>query len=66
MTMGRWLPPFGISFTADLLGAILALTSSFAALACGVNGIVDVDESGKRYGFYPFLFLMMAGVSGPS
>ena len=21
MTMGRWLPPFGISFTVDLLGA---------------------------------------------
>jgi len=64
MTMGRWLPPFGISFTADLLGAMLALASSFAALACGINGIVDIDDSGKRYGFYPFLFLMMAGVSG--
>ncbi len=64
MTMGRWLPPFGISFTADLLGAVLALASSFAALACGINGVIDVEESGKRYGFYPFLFLMMAGVSG--
>src|SRR6188768_2735283 len=23
MTMGRWLPPFGISFAADALGALL-------------------------------------------
>ncbi|MEP4860311.1 MAG: Na+/H+ antiporter subunit D, partial [Alphaproteobacteria bacterium] len=25
MTMGRWLPPFGISFNADALGATFAL-----------------------------------------
>ncbi|TPW26680.1 Na+/H+ antiporter subunit D [Pararhizobium mangrovi] len=64
MTMGRWLPPFGISFTVDLLGAVLALVSGIAALAAGLFGLVDVDDSGKRYGFFPFLFLLMAGVSG--
>lgn len=64
MTMGRWLPPFGISFTADLFGAFLALVGGIAALACGIYGVLDVDMSGRRYGFYPFLFLMMAGVSG--
>jgi multicomponent Na+:H+ antiporter subunit D len=62
--MGRWLPPFGISFTADLFGAFLALVGGIAALACGIYGVLDVDRSGRRYGFYPFLFLMMAGVSG--
>ena len=31
MTMGRWLPPFGISFTVDLLGAFFAATSSLVA-----------------------------------
>jgi multicomponent Na+:H+ antiporter subunit D len=30
MTMGRWLPPFGISFVADTLGAALALTRQTA------------------------------------
>lgn len=64
MTMGRWLPPFGIAFTADLFGAVLALVSGLAALACGIYGIIEVDDSGRRYGFYPFLFLLMAGVSG--
>lgn len=64
MTMGRWLPPFGISFTADLLGAILTLVAGVAALAGGIYGAGDVNNSGRRYGFYPFLFLMMGGVSG--
>ena len=64
MTMGRWLPPFGIAFTVDLLGAILVLVSGIAALAGGIYGAGDVNSSGRRYGFYPFLFLMMAGVSG--
>ena len=31
MTMGRWLPPFGISFTVDLLGAFFAATSALVA-----------------------------------
>jgi len=64
MTMGRWLPPFGISFTVDMLGAILTLVSAIAALAGGLYGAGDVDNSGRRYGFYPFLFAMMAGVIG--
>jgi multicomponent Na+:H+ antiporter subunit D len=64
VTMGRWLPPFGISFTADVLGAVFAFTSALVALACGIFGAGDVDEAGRRYGFYSFLFLMMAGVTG--
>ncbi|MCY0094407.1 Na+/H+ antiporter subunit D [Hoeflea ulvae] len=64
MTMGRWLPPFGISFTVDLLGAFFAATSSLVALAAGIYGRSDVDESGRRYGFYPFLMLIMAGILG--
>ncbi len=64
MTMGRWLPPFGISFTVDLLGAVLTLVAGIAALAGGIYGAGDVNDSGRRYGFYPFLMLMLAGVSG--
>ncbi|KGF68741.1 cation:proton antiporter [Hoeflea sp. BAL378] len=64
MTMGRWLPPFGISFTVDLLGAFFAATASCVALAAGIYGRTDVDDSGRRYGFYPFLVLIMAGILG--
>jgi multicomponent Na+:H+ antiporter subunit D len=64
MTMGRWLPPFGISFTADLFGAIMALTAAIVALAAAVFSLQDIGASGLRHGFFAFLMLLMAGVSG--
>jgi len=64
MTAGRWLPPFGISFTADLLGALLAFTSGLVALAAGIYALRDINATGRRYGFFPFLMLLMAGVTG--
>lgn len=64
MVMGRWLPPFGIAFTVDILGAIFAFTASIAALAAGVYALKEVGYASRRYGFYPFLLLMMVGVCG--
>ena len=64
MTAGRWLPPFGISFTADLLGALMALVSALVALAAGIYALRDIDSTGRRYGFFPLLMLLMAGVTG--
>ncbi len=64
MVMGRWLPPYGIAFTADLFGAAMALASAVAAFAAGIAALADIDGAGRRYGFFPFLMLLMAGVSG--
>ncbi len=63
MTMGRWFPPFGITFAADMLGATFALIAGIVGLAGGIYGLSDIDDTGRRYGFYPFLLLMMAGVT---
>ncbi|WP_265515678.1 Na+/H+ antiporter subunit D [Nitratireductor luteus] len=64
MTMGRWLPPFGISFAADALGASLALVATLVALVCAIYSLSDIGSIGRRYGFYTFMLLMMAGVGG--
>ena len=64
MTMGRWLPPFGITFVADTLGVLLATTAALVALVCALFGSTSIDVTGKRYGFYPFLLLLMTGVGG--
>lgn len=64
MMMGRWLPPFGIAFTVDVAGALFALTAAVVALAGAVYATKDINASGRRYGFYPFLMVLMAGVSG--
>ncbi|MDO9417309.1 Na+/H+ antiporter subunit D [Pararhizobium sp.] len=64
MVMGRWLPPFGIAFTADLFGALMAFAASLVALAGSVFALGDIDAGHRRHGFYPLLLLLMAGVSG--
>ncbi|MBB2699484.1 UNVERIFIED_ORG: multicomponent Na+:H+ antiporter subunit D [Rhizobium esperanzae] len=64
MVMGRWLPPFGIAFTVDLFGALTAFTAALAGLAGGIYALADIGESGRRYGFFPLLMLLMAGVTG--
>ncbi len=64
MTMGRWLPPFGISFSADVLGVSFAAVAGLIAFVCSIYAARDINTIGRRYGFYPFLLLMMAGVSG--
>ncbi|MFN4124586.1 Na+/H+ antiporter subunit D [Pannonibacter indicus] len=64
MVMGNWLPPFGIAFTADPLGAVLAFIASVVALCAGIYGAGTIDTSGRRYGFYPFLLFLMTGACG--
>ncbi len=64
MAMGRWLPPFGISFNADALSVLMTLTASLVSLVCVFYSAKSVDGDGRRYGFYPFLLMLTAGVSG--
>ncbi|MBL0370992.1 Na+/H+ antiporter subunit D [Rhizobium sp. KVB221] len=64
MVLGRWLPPFGIAFSVDVAGALLALTAAVVALAGSIYALSDIDTNTRRYGFYPFLMFLLAGVSG--
>lgn len=64
MVMGRWLPPFGIAFTADMLGVVLALASAVAALLAAVYALSDTSARELRFGFTPFLLLLVAGCTG--
>lgn len=64
MMMGRWLPPFGIAITVDITGALLALAAAIVAFCGALYARVEISTSGRRYGFYPLLMLLMAGVCG--
>lgn len=63
MTMGRWLPPFGISFTADVMGAGFATLAAFVAFAV-VLALMAAPEGPVRDGVHPLMLLFLAGVSG--
>lgn len=64
MTMGRWLPPFGISFTAEAMGVLFATMSALVAVAVVLSLLGEAPESAVRDGVYPLLLLLMAGVGG--
>lgn len=64
MTMGQWLPPFGISLVADPLGALLALMGSGVGLLVAVYALSDVDFAARRAGFFSMLCWLIAGVNG--
>ena len=64
MTMGNWLPPFGISFTADAMSAAFAVTAAVVTLILLVYLQMDVPERAKRDGIYPLVLVLLAGVSG--
>ncbi|WP_375449590.1 proton-conducting transporter membrane subunit [uncultured Devosia sp.] len=62
MTMGRWLPPFGISFAADMFGAGFALVAALVTLVVLVYSLGEPRQ--RDDGFYPLVLLLLAGVSG--
>lgn len=64
MTMGKWLPPFGITFAADMTSAIFTLAASFVALIVALYAQTELTDQGHRFGFYSMLLLLLAGVSG--
>ena len=64
MTMGRWLPPFGITFAVDALGAVFALTTSLVMLAVMIYAPLELDSRKRTFGFYPLMLLLLCGVSG--
>lgn len=64
MTMGKWLPPFGISFAADLFGASFALAAAVVALIVLVYAQGERGEEQEGDGFHSMVLLLLAGVTG--
>jgi multicomponent Na+:H+ antiporter subunit D len=64
MTMGNWLPPFGISFTVDIIGAAFALAAATVTFLLLVYIRADLPERAREQGVYPLILLLLAGVSG--
>lgn len=64
MTMGNWLPPFGISFTADMFGAGFALAAAVVTLLVLVYAQGERAADDGRDGFHTMVLLLLAGVTG--
>ncbi|SFX73065.1 Na+/H+ antiporter subunit D [Marinospirillum alkaliphilum] len=64
MHMGSWQAPFGITLVADLLSAIMVLLTGMMAVAVAIYSLATTSESYERFGYFPLLHLLLAGVAG--
>jgi multicomponent Na+:H+ antiporter subunit D len=64
MTMGKWLPPFGISFTADIFGAAFALAAAFVTLIVIIYAEGERGPDQRGDGFHALVLLLLAGITG--
>ncbi|HYG99958.1 MAG TPA: Na+/H+ antiporter subunit D [Terriglobales bacterium] len=62
--MGSWPAPFGITFVADLFGAMMVLVAGIIGLAVTVYSLVSMDAQRESFGYYPLLNLLLMGVCG--
>lgn len=64
MEMGGWPAPFGIVLVADLLSAIMVVLTGVTGLATALFSLGTISKEHSRYGYYPLMFLLLAGVNG--
>jgi len=64
MQAGTWAAPFGITFVADLLSALLVVLTALVAMGVLVFGLADVTEEEERAGHHPLTHAMLAGICG--
>jgi multicomponent Na+:H+ antiporter subunit D len=64
LQLGNWPAPFGISLVADLFSAMMVVMVGIMGLAVAVYSIAGVDPEREFFGYYAFLQLLLAGVSG--
>ena len=64
MQAGGWPAPFGITFVADMLSAVLVTLVGLVAVAALVFAMADVTRDEERQGYHPLTHAMLAGICG--
>lgn len=61
---GSWQAPFGVSFVADHLSAIMVVISGVMATAVAVYALRDIGPERERLGYHPLSQLLLVGING--
>lgn len=64
LEVGSWPAPFGIVLVADMLGAIMVLLASTLGFITALYSLKTIRKRFERFGYYPLLHLLLAGVNG--
>lgn len=61
---GNWPAPFGITFVADLLGAIMVVLASITGFAIAIYSVGAGETAREKFGYYPLMHILLMGVNG--
>jgi multicomponent Na+:H+ antiporter subunit D len=61
---GEWRAPFGISFVADHLSAIMVVITGVMAVATAVYALRDISPEREELGYHPLFQVLLAGING--
>ncbi|WP_027881966.1 Na+/H+ antiporter subunit D [Meiothermus rufus] len=64
MQMGNWPAPFGITFVADHLSALLVLVTGVVAVAVTLYALEENDAPRERQGYHALVHFLLVGVNG--
>lgn len=62
--LGDWPAPFGITFVADVLGALMATIGSVLSFAVLIYALGSVDAERERIGFHPLYHALVMAMNG--
>jgi multicomponent Na+:H+ antiporter subunit D len=61
---GSWDAPYGITLVADMLSALMMLTTSFVSIVIMIYSPGFIDKERQTAGYYPLVFGLLMGVNG--
>ncbi|MGM0571668.1 Na+/H+ antiporter subunit D [Marinobacter sp.] len=64
MEMGSWPAPFSIVLVADVFSAIMVVLNGIIGLAIAVYSLASTPRGHEKFGYYPLMHLLLAGVGG--
>lgn len=62
--MGNWGAPYGITLVADMLSAVMTVLTGLIGLVIAVYSLASTGPDYEKFGYYPLMHLLLAGVSG--
>ncbi|SFR55013.1 multisubunit sodium/proton antiporter, MrpD subunit [Marinobacter daqiaonensis] len=64
MEMGSWPAPFSIVLVADVFAAIMVVLNGIIGLAIAIYSLASTPRGHEKFGYYPLMHLLLAGVGG--
>ncbi|MCH8551806.1 MAG: Na+/H+ antiporter subunit D [Natronospirillum sp.] len=64
LQLGGWAAPFGITLVADLLSAVMAVITGLIGFAIALYSLGTIPDRHEKFGYYPLMHLLLAGVAG--